>query len=293
MLPSLSQSHDRASGRTGAAVRAEGFHHAGAGCDGGTGAGRPSAARAWASASFIFTSWTKTPGSSAWCPPRRLLTTPLDGKIVGHHDPQRRGHSRHRHGDGHLRMFRHPSDRKLHAGRSWAHDARGHQVRHPWHAARRQTPSLHERVTPDRVTINEPIEAGLRRRLRLGRHEGRAVLPWRHHRVQKYDVTITEDVPRDECEPERVIDVYEDPFRFRLTSLLPGKSDEAGYIDFPAPLPYHQWFWVVQGAAQVLIQGAASAIPLSTSYGPAGNIPPVGAADSSLHRGSRYRQGAL
>ena len=144
--------------------------------------------------------------------------------------------------------------------------------------------------TPDRVTINEPIEVAFDEG--CGWVGTKAALFFRGGASgDQYDVTITEDVPRNECEPERVIDVYEDPFRFRLTSYFV-VSDEAGYIDFPAPLPYHQWFWVVQGAAQVLIPGAASAIPLSSSYGPAGKIP-LSAPRIQVSTGIYVTEGAL
>lgn len=85
-----------------------------------------------------------------------------------------------------------------------------------------------------------------------------------------YDVTITEDVPRDQTDPDRVIDVYEDAFQFRLTSYLvvPDPAPPApppGYTVLPTPPAYHQWFYVVQGAAQLVL--GASRLPL-TNHGP-------------------------
>ena len=80
-----------------------------------------------------------------------------------------------------------------------------------------------------------------------------------------YDVVVTEMVPRDECDIRRVIDVYEDPWRFRLTSYIAA----AGTVPFPAPLPYHQWFYPIAGTAAVggvnlTTLGEAGKIPLSS-----------------------------
>jgi hypothetical protein len=84
-----------------------------------------------------------------------------------------------------------------------------------------------------------------------------------------YDVTITEDIPRDETDPERVIDVYEDPFRYRLTSyfVVPEVDGHVVFADFPAPPAYHQWFEVVSGSAALLMSGGAR-LPLDEGSKP-------------------------
>lgn len=84
----------------------------------------------------------------------------------------------------------------------------------------------------------------------------------------QYDVTITEDVPRDETDPERAIDVYEDPFRFRLTSYfsVPDVDGHITFATFPTAPDYHQWFQVIEGTA-ALIMPAGIRLPLLASSG--------------------------
>lgn len=80
-----------------------------------------------------------------------------------------------------------------------------------------------------------------------------------------YDVIIAESVPRDETDPDRVIDVYEDPFRFRLTSYfsVPDVDEHFTFVDFPTAPDYHQWFQVIEGTAE-LVMPAGVRLPLSS-----------------------------
>jgi hypothetical protein len=87
-----------------------------------------------------------------------------------------------------------------------------------------------------------------------------------------YDVSVTYVCPRDEQDPAAAIDVYEDPFRFELSSIFVVGANVPMVALPPAPL-YHREFYVVQGAAQVIVPGGSGGIvPLDASYGLAGAI---------------------
>jgi hypothetical protein len=109
-----------------------------------------------------------------------------------------------------------------------------------------------------------------------------------------YDVTIAQDVPRNERDPERVIDVYEDPFVFRLTTYI--VTDGGAFVPFPEPPPYHQWFSVTQGAAQLAMPGGVF-LPLTESfsdYGPRGEGQiPLSAPQIQVSSGIYVTSGAI
>jgi hypothetical protein len=79
----------------------------------------------------------------------------------------------------------------------------------------------------------------------------------------QYDVTISAFIPRDETDPERVIDVYEGPFKFRLTHYFVN-DEEHPLRDFPTNGPglaYHQWLKVKVGAATVTLPTGTITVP--------------------------------
>lgn len=104
----------------------------------------------------------------------------------------------------------------------------------------------------------------------------RCSLFWRGGTVgDRYEVQITENVPRDETDPKRLIDIEEPAFIYSLTSYfyLPGNEDiPVPFINFPTPLPYFQHFEVGQGAARILMP-TGGIIPIDASAGKAGRVP--------------------
>jgi hypothetical protein len=90
-----------------------------------------------------------------------------------------------------------------------------------------------------------------------------------------YEVTITENVPRDlvaEAHPEesteRIVDVYEEPFRFALTTYVVAGG---GFVSFPPATAYHQFFELGSGSAQLFLP-LGGTIPITTP-GYAGRVP--------------------
>ncbi len=123
--------------------------------------------------------------------------------------------------------------------------------------------------TPPGVPVNSPIEVSLDHGTGwIGTKA--AVYLVGGTNGDKYDVTISENIPRDvvgrDIERDgvdfrRVVDVYEDPFRFRLTSYFVVPSPEGGgrgYVPFPEPPPYHQWFQVISGRAKLAMPDSAA-----------------------------------
>lgn len=87
----------------------------------------------------------------------------------------------------------------------------------------------------------------------------------------QYLVTAAGDVPRDESSPDRIVGTTsspEPPFDFELTSYF--FSQNGGFADIPAPPEWHEYFYLVQGAAQVVIP--AGVIPFS-AYGRENSVP--------------------
>jgi hypothetical protein len=67
----------------------------------------------------------------------------------------------------------------------------------------------------------------------------------------QYEVEVSENVPRDQTEREKMIDVEEVPFVFQLTSYFFVTGEGSDWINFPTPPPYYDDFEVVQGAARL------------------------------------------
>ena len=91
-----------------------------------------------------------------------------------------------------------------------------------------------------------------------------------------YEAQITENIPRDETNPSRLIDVEEPSFKFRLTSYfyLPGSVEvPVPFKNFPTPPHYYQWFEVVQGAARIVMPGSGAFVPIDASAGKPGRVP--------------------
>lgn len=80
----------------------------------------------------------------------------------------------------------------------------------------------------------------------------------------QYEVTVEEFVPRDVTDPERIVDVAEDPVNVRLTRYVFSTGDPGTWVNFGAFPLWHYDFEVVQGQAR-LSGGGGLFLPLDNT----------------------------